>query len=116
MEDWFQQDLNSVPPIHVLQPITAKLKDYYNDKDEEARKNARSEWWKIFDRLQCTLRAAARCALKDGVYSEGEMRKYFYSGESCYFNTSKNGLYNAIFSSSQISTCSKLISLRPLLD
>ena len=34
LTEWFLRDDNAVPPIYVLQPITAKF-PYYNDESEE---------------------------------------------------------------------------------
>ena len=34
LDEWYQIDYNSVPPIYVLKPITAKY-TYYNDESEE---------------------------------------------------------------------------------
>ncbi len=81
MHDWFQQDDNAVPPVHVLQPITSKLKYYYNDKEPERRQQDRARWWEIFTALQSILRRAADCAVNEGVRSKEEMHKYQFSGE-----------------------------------
>ena len=70
-----------MPPIHILQPITTKLKDYYNDKDQEKRKLDRDKWWEIFKRLQRVLRQAANCAIEEGVFTKEDMHKYFFSGK-----------------------------------
>ena len=95
MDEWFLKDTNAVPPVHVLQPITTKLKHFNNEDNPDLQRTDRSKWWQVFETLQRTLQLAATKAKTDGVFDKHQMHKYFQSGmigdivfgflRTCYF-------------------------------
>ena len=81
MTDWYVQDTNASPPLHVLQPITALLSNFYNEEQPELQKKDRDDWWRIFGRLQRILQRGAKSAAVEGIISEEESLVFSESGK-----------------------------------
>ncbi|XP_072034434.1 NACHT domain- and WD repeat-containing protein 1-like [Amphiura filiformis] len=79
LDEWFLQDTNAVPPVHVLQPITTKLENFNNEENPDLQRADRSRWWQVFETLQRTLQLAATKAQSKGLYEAQQMHKYFQS-------------------------------------
>ena len=79
IERWFQRDDNAVPPEYVLQSISSQFPDFNGASEEEAREQARKEWWDVFLGLQEALKNAAKKALDKEL-----ARKYFVSGKKVF--------------------------------
>ncbi|XP_067945451.1 uncharacterized protein [Watersipora subatra] len=50
LQQWYKRDDNSIPPVHVLQPISSLLPDY-NSSDADKKAAASSEWQRLNDLL-----------------------------------------------------------------
>ena len=81
LDEWFLQDANAVPPVHVLQPITTKLENFNNEENPDLQRQDKSKWWKVFEKIQKTLQLAAAKAKTKGVFDAQRMHKYFQSGK-----------------------------------
>ncbi|XP_038079386.1 NACHT domain- and WD repeat-containing protein 1-like isoform X1 [Patiria miniata] len=79
LANWYVQDTNATPPVHVLQPITSRLPNFYNAEQPELQQKERDDWWKTFGRLQRLLQRGARAAVKEGLITEEESAVYFES-------------------------------------
>ncbi|XP_077990677.1 NACHT and WD repeat domain-containing protein 2-like [Glandiceps talaboti] len=79
IDDWFIKDVNAVPPVYRLQPISSKLA-HFNDNDNPDKMGAdRSKWWDIFETLQKQLRHASSVCQKKGQFNEKQASKYTIS-------------------------------------
>ncbi|KAM4807933.1 NACHT domain- and WD repeat-containing protein 1 [Rhinophrynus dorsalis] len=78
---WFWKDLNSVPPIYILQPITTHLPHYADTSPAHAELQslAFKEWRDIEKRLSRALRLAALEAQKEGLITSDQKHKYYKS-------------------------------------
>ena len=76
LKSWYSLDENHVPPVYMLQPISSRIPDYVNARDEAVRENGINEWNKVLKMLKGILRARAE------KLSEEKRRKYFISGKA----------------------------------
>ncbi|XP_063409220.1 NACHT and WD repeat domain-containing protein 2-like isoform X1 [Mytilus trossulus] len=72
---WYEEDLNAVPPVHVLQPISAVIPDYKSKTPAEKWK----EWQPIYNTLGQKLRLASQICFENMKLSEEDKLKYFMS-------------------------------------
>eukprot|EP00004_Rigifila_ramosa_P014105 TRINITY_DN3180_c0_g1_i6.p1 TRINITY_DN3180_c0_g1~~TRINITY_DN3180_c0_g1_i6.p1 ORF type:complete len:927 (-),score=255.74 TRINITY_DN3180_c0_g1_i6:35-2815(-) len=69
IKEWFILDENCVPPQYVLQSISSRLPDF-RSSDRDRQREASSQWWSIFVRLQEALRLGANGAFVDAAIRE----------------------------------------------
>lgn len=81
VKDWYRKDLNSVPPVYILQPITSKFHHFDDENDTELRQEARDKWWHDNQKMQEALKQGAAKAVEQGIYSQDNMQHFFSSGE-----------------------------------
>eukprot|EP00026_Physarum_polycephalum_P000281 Phypoly_transcript_00281.p1 GENE.Phypoly_transcript_00281~~Phypoly_transcript_00281.p1 ORF type:complete len:1777 (-),score=249.49 Phypoly_transcript_00281:112-5442(-) len=86
---WFKLDTNVPGGEYVLMNITDLIPEFRSN-DQATARAASSRWWKIFERMQMTLRNAAKQAFKDthpfGItYSPSMQRELHFSD---HFNIS----------------------------
>ncbi|KAJ8019859.1 NACHT domain- and WD repeat-containing protein 1 [Holothuria leucospilota] len=79
VKDWYRKDLNSVPPVYILQPITSKFHHFDDENDTELRQEARDKWWRDSQKMQEALKQGAAKAVKQGIYSQDNMQHFFSS-------------------------------------
>eukprot|EP00041_Stephanoeca_diplocostata_P038076 m.1475175 g.1475175 ORF g.1475175 m.1475175 type:complete len:2147 (-) comp25155_c0_seq15:836-7276(-) len=73
LQKWFKLDMNCVPPMYILQPVSALLPAVLESGD--ARAQAKSAWWNAFETMGTALRTAARELFGDTEPT----RKYVFS-------------------------------------
>ncbi|TRY57443.1 hypothetical protein DNTS_031430 [Danionella cerebrum] len=81
LNQWFSKDTNSVPPIYILQPITAHY-PHYSDRGSEnvqLRDNDVISWNLAESRLLQALRTAAQQAEREGYFTAEQKRLFFKS-------------------------------------
>lgn len=78
LEKWFKCDMNAVPPMYVLQPISYHIPNSLCH-DADQRKVALQNWSQVFSQIQDILRPEAKTL--HGAASIGELHKYFMSGK-----------------------------------
>ncbi|CAH1801103.1 unnamed protein product [Owenia fusiformis] len=66
VKEWYKLDTNAVPSEYILQPITEKFPFYIDDdpENEEHRRKAKSDWWKVECDINAIFRTASAIALK----------------------------------------------------
>ncbi|CAH1801102.1 unnamed protein product [Owenia fusiformis] len=66
IEEWYMLDTNAVPPEYTLKPITDIFPSYIDDNpaNEELRKKAKNDWWKVQCEIQAIFRTTSQRALK----------------------------------------------------
>jgi hypothetical protein len=77
VQDWYQEDDNTVPSDYVLQPISSRLIHFRDHEHAQLRDAAADKWMEIYGRLHNVLGKAA-----DKVLSAEVARKYHMSGKS----------------------------------
>ncbi|XP_030640015.1 NACHT domain- and WD repeat-containing protein 1 [Chanos chanos] len=81
LNQWFQKDSNSVPPVYVLQPISTHYPHFGKrrpERDQQSGDEAVS-WQFTESRLSGLLRSAALQAQRDGDFSEEQKHKFIKS-------------------------------------
>lgn len=81
LEKWFKCDMNAVPPMYVLQPISYHIPNSLCH-DADQRKVALQNWSQVFSQIQDILRREAKTL--HGAASIGELHKYFMSVKTAF--------------------------------
>ena len=76
---WYRLDLNAVPKVFQLQPITIHFPNY-SSKDTALKLADRDAWWKTFLMLQKTLWSLVGMAVEEGKINKERAHIYLQSG------------------------------------
>ena len=79
LERWYLTDTHALPHQAVLQPVTALLPHFLNQKEPGLQARDAQAWWAVQARLQELLRAAATGLLAAGEFTEDQAHNYFMS-------------------------------------
>ncbi|XP_070534263.1 NACHT and WD repeat domain-containing protein 2-like [Ptychodera flava] len=76
LDEWFQRDDNSVPPMYILQPISSKLTHFNDNANPDKMSSDRNKWWGVFETIQQQLRDASTVCKKKGKFNDKQASKY----------------------------------------
>ncbi|XP_078401349.1 NACHT and WD repeat domain-containing protein 2 [Cetorhinus maximus] len=79
LENWYQRDENSVPPVYYLRSKTDVLPDYCNKTVGRAREVAHAIWRDSFTEMKMIFNETVKMCLKEGTIKPEQAQKYFAS-------------------------------------
>lgn len=81
LKEWYLEDTNTSRPCYILQRISKKLPDYFNQRDNDVMQEARSKWSDQYTRMQRAIMLAVSALVKSGTFSEEYRNSHAISGE-----------------------------------
>ncbi|XP_072165436.1 NACHT domain- and WD repeat-containing protein 1-like [Diadema setosum] len=81
LDEWYVQEGDGVEQVYVLQPISSKLKYYYDSSPENKELNEKDllKWKKAHDALLEILQQCAEYVHDEGLLNEEQLHKYHMS-------------------------------------
>ena len=76
IDKWYRIDLNAVPPVSILQPITTHLPHFLNKRVPNLQARDSGIWWGTLPKMQMLLRKASHTLYINGKMTYDEMHNY----------------------------------------
>ena len=76
LDKWYRIDMNAVPPVSILQPITTHLTHFLNKRVPHLQARDSGIWWGTLPKMQMLLRKASHTLYINGKFSHEEMHNY----------------------------------------
>ena len=76
LKKWFHKDLNCVPPLYVLQPISSILPNFLNSRKVKLQQADQEEWFKTMLELQKYVLKGTEFLKHNNIISEKEYLKF----------------------------------------
>ena len=76
LKKWFHKDLNCVPPLYILQPITSILPNFLNSRKVKLQQADQEEWFKTMLELQKYILKGTELLKHSSKISEKEYLKF----------------------------------------
>ena len=76
LEKWYRVDMNAVPPVSILQPITTHLTHFLNKRVPHLQARDSGIWWGTLPKMQMLLRKASHTLFINGEMTHEEMHNY----------------------------------------
>ena len=76
LEKWYRVDMNAVPPVSILQPITTHLTHFLNKRVPHLQARDSGIWWGTLPKMQMLLRKASHTLFINGKMTHEEMHNY----------------------------------------
>ena len=76
LDKWYRVDMNAVPPVSILQPITTHLIHFLNKRVPQLQSRDAGIWWGTLPKMQMMLRKAAHTLYVNGKRPECIFREY----------------------------------------
>ena len=70
LDKWYRVDMNAVPPVSVLQPITTHLIHFLNKRVPHLQSRDAGIWWGTLPKMQIMLRKASHTLYVNGKILE----------------------------------------------
>ena len=76
LKKWFHKDLNCVPPLYVLQPISSILPNFLNSRKVKLQQADQEEWFKTMQELQRFVLKGTEFLKHNNIIPEKEYLKF----------------------------------------
>ena len=76
LDKWYRVDMNAVPPVSILQPITTHLIHFLNKRVPQLQSRDAGIWWGTLPKMQMMLRKAAHTLYVNGKRPECIFKEY----------------------------------------
>ena len=76
LKKWFHKDLNCVPPLYVLQPISSILPNFLNARKVKLQQADQEEWFKTMQELQKYVLKGTEFLKHNNIIPENEYLKF----------------------------------------
>ena len=76
LDKWYRADVNAVPPISIVQPITTHLVHFLNKRVPQLQARDAGIWWGTLPKMQLMLRKASHALYANGKLTYDEMHSY----------------------------------------
>ena len=76
LKKWFHKDLNCVPPLYVLQPISSILPNFLNSRKVKLQQADQEEWFKTMQELQRYVLKGTEFLKHNNIIPEKEYLKF----------------------------------------
>ena len=76
LDKWYRIDMNAVPPVSILQPITTHLTHFLNKRVPHLQARDSGIWWGTLPKMQMLLRKASHTLFLNGKFTHEEMHNY----------------------------------------
>ena len=76
LKKWFHKDLNCVPPLYVLQPISSILPNFLNARKVKLQQADQEEWFKTMQELQRYVLKGTEFLKHNNIIPEKEYLKF----------------------------------------
>ena len=76
LDKWYRVDMNAVPPVSILQPITTHLIHFLNKRVPHLQSRDAGIWWGTLPKMQMLLRKASHTLYVNGKMTHEEMHNY----------------------------------------
>ncbi|KAL8578635.1 hypothetical protein ACOMHN_007093 [Nucella lapillus] len=79
LDTWYKEDLNSVPPVYVLQPISSNFTNFNNKRHQRLMEMDQNAWWETLGKLQRIVRKSAQVLFLARKLNRDQVHNYFMS-------------------------------------
>ena len=76
LKKWFHKDLNCVPPLYVLQPISSILPNFLNSRKVKLQQADQEEWFKTMQELHKYVLKGTELLKHNNIIPENEYLKF----------------------------------------
>ena len=76
LDKWYRADINAVPPVSIVQPITTHLVHFLNKRVPQLQARDSGIWWGTLPKMQLMLRKASQALYANGKLTFDEMHNY----------------------------------------
>lgn len=79
LETWYKLDLNSLPSVFILQPVSSIFKNFTNKNEKNLMEEDQNKWWKTMGQLCVCIRKGAKILYDTKKFNQIDNHRYNWS-------------------------------------